>query len=140
MLRPCVLIVFIVAWPSADWHLPTEARGWLGACLLLRGCRTAPGILLFNMRISGHWSEVAFCSWFWHWTSWSTGICGQFCSSEISKTIKFRLLEGAWLRRLGEGWRGFRGACRADKTPKMNRSCNVTITRKENTDLKNHIE
>lgn len=42
---------------------------------------------------------------------------GQFCSSEVSKTIKGATFVGRSLAETtGEGWRGLRGACSADKT------------------------
>lgn len=136
VLRPCsVLIVFIVAWPSGRLAPSHRGRGRLGAAsscaatgLLQEFCSLTWESLATGLRLlfvlgfgTGHLGALEFC--------------GQFCSSEISKTIRGPSFVGGCLAETaGEGWRGFRGACRADKT-KMNRSCNVTISKKKDTQI-----
>ena len=131
VLRLCsAFIMFITAWPSG-WLVPSHRGGGrLGAAsacaamgLLRESCSLtwesrATGLrLLFDLGFgTGHLGALEFC--------------GQFCSSEISKTIRGSSFVGGCLAETaGEGCRGFRGACRADKT-KMNRSCNVTMSTK----------
>lgn len=117
--------MFIIAWLSKLQVLSSRQWGgqsslgvtglfWLFFSLLLASLATGLR-LLFDLGLgTGHLVALGFS--------------GQVCSSQISKTIKGATPGGRLpAEAAGDGWRGLRGACSADRSKGTGQRCGVTI-------------